>query len=199
MFILNGSVHQQRGIWAGEIDGANTHITRKNCSDELLLCLQLQDVEFWSLAAVASLNSAHLTDQAVLKYLRLKAKIFHKEPKIQDQGQKINFSLVALFLSFFLSLSFYLLALMQKSTVLFQNCSNGKTLFTTQNNWYKCHQSLHVQRQCSLDLISISFGIYLCVWSLLLSDKHDSGARYTGCFLSNKQNGAFTWGACTAG
>lgn len=108
MFILNGSVHQQRRIRAGEIDGANTHITRKNCSDELLLlCLQLQDVEFGSLTAVASLNSAHLTDQAVLKYFRLKAKIFHKEPKIQDQGQKINFSLVALFrLLLSLSISF---------------------------------------------------------------------------------------------
>lgn len=55
------------------------------------------------------------------------------------------------------------------------------------------------EHQCSLDLINIFFGIYLCVWSLLLSDKQDSGARYTGCFLSNKQNGAFTWGACTAG
>lgn len=78
MFMLNGSAQQQWQIFGIEKDKDNKQ-TRK-----LLLCLQLEDVEFCHLAFIAETNSAHIADQAVLKYLRLKAKTFHTEQKIVD-------------------------------------------------------------------------------------------------------------------
>lgn len=109
MFTLNGSAQQQWGIFGGEKDESNTPAQLKHCSDELLLCLQLEDVEFCHLASLASSNSAHLADQAGLKYLGLKAKTFHTELKIPDQGHKIYSTLVRL------SLSLSQLALMKKT------------------------------------------------------------------------------------
>lgn len=102
----------------GKKDDSNTHAQLKHCSDELLLCLQLEDVVFCHLASIASSNSAHLADQAVLKYLGLKAKTYHTELKIADQGQNI-FPPWSSSLSPSLSLSLYLSLPLSLSLTLF--------------------------------------------------------------------------------